>query len=397
MSHKAASSALSRFTVLDLTRVRAGPTCVRQLADFGADVIKIELPEALDAAEGLGGKRHGPDFQNLHRNKRGITLNLKDPEGLKVFMKLVETADVVVENYRPDVKIRLGIDYESLHTVNPRIILGSISGFGQDGPYVGRPGFDQIAQGMVGLMSITGEPGKGPMRVGIPVADLCAGLLCAHGIMVALLEREQSGEGQWVDSSLLAAQIFMLDFQAARWLMDRDVAQQAGNNHPTSIPTGVFETKDGHINIAATGQVIWERFCKAMDAEDLMTDERYSTGAARSENRDTLNTEINRRTKKRDSATWIEFFNETGVPAGEINSIDQVFADPQVQHLKMSESVHSETIGNLNLVAQAVKLNRTPGTIALAPPERGEHTDEILQGLGYSPDDIAEMHERNIV
>ena len=397
MSHKAASSALSRFTVLDLTRVRAGPTCVRQLADFGADVIKVELPEALDAAEGLGGKRHGPDFQNLHRNKRGITLNLKDPEGLKVFMKLVETADVVVENYRPDVKIRLGIDYESLHTVNPRIILGSISGFGQDGPYVGRPGFDQIAQGMGGLMSITGEHGKGPMRVGIPVADLCAGLLCAHGIMVALLEREQSGEGQWVDSSLLAAQIFMLDFQAARWLMDRDVAQQAGNNHPTSIPTGVFETKDGHINIAATGQVIWERFCKAMDAEDLMTDERYSTGAARSENRDTLNTEINRRTKKRDSATWIEFFNETGVPAGEINSIDQVFADPQVQHLKMSESVHSETIGNLNLVAQAVKLNRTPGTIALAPPERGEHTDEILQGLGYSPDDIAEMHERNIV
>lgn len=397
MSHKAASSALSRFTVLDLTRVRAGPTCVRQLADFGADVIKVELPEALDAAEGLGGKRHGPDFQNLHRNKRGITLNLKDPEGLKVFMKLVETADVVVENYRPDVKIRLGIDYESLHTVNPRIILGSISGFGQDGPYVGRPGFDQIAQGMGGLMSITGEPGKGPMRVGIPVADLCAGLLCAHGIMVALLEREQSGEGQWVDSSLLAAQIFMLDFQAARWLMDRDVAQQAGNNHPTSIPTGVFETKDGHINIAATGQVIWERFCKAMDAEDLMTDERYSTGAARSENRDTLNTEINRRTKKRDSATWIEFFNETGVPAGEINSIDQVFADPQVQHLKMSESVHSETTGNLNLVAQAVKLNRTPGTIALAPPERGEHTDEILQGLGYSPDDIAEMHERNIV
>jgi len=397
MSHKAASSALSRFTVLDLTRVRAGPTCVRQLADFGADVIKVELPEALDAAEGLGGKRHGPDFQNLHRNKRGITLNLKDPEGLKVFMKLVETADVVVENYRPDVKIRLGIDYESLHTVNPRIILGSISGFGQDGPYVGRPGFDQIAQGMGGLMSITGEPGKGPMRVGIPVADLCAGLLCAHGIMVALLEREQSGEGQWVDSSLLAAQIFMLDFQAARWLMERDVAQQAGNNHPTSIPTGVFETKDGHINIAATGQVIWERFCKAMDAEDLMTDERYSTGAARSENRDTLNTEINRRTKKRDSATWIEFFNETGVPAGEINSIDQVFADPQVQHLKMSETVHSETIGNLNLVAQAVKLNRTPGTIALAPPERGEHTDEILQGLGYSPDDIAEMHERNIV
>ncbi len=397
MPHKAASSALSRYTVLDLTRVRAGPTCVRQLADWGANVIKVELPEALDAAEGLGGKRHGPDFQNLHRNKRGITLNLKDPDGLKVFMRLAETADVVVENYRPDVKNRLGIDYVSLRAVNPRVILGSISGFGQDGPYVGRPGFDQIAQGMGGLMSITGEPGKGPMRVGIPVADLCAGLLCAHGIMVALLEREQSGEGQWVDSSLLAAQIFMLDFQAARWLMDQDVAPQAGNNHPTSIPTGVFETKDGHINIAATGQVIWERFCKAMDAEDMMTDARYANGAARSENRDALNADINRRTKERDSATWIEFFNEAGVPAGEINSIDQVFADPQVEHLKMAESVQSGAIGDIELVAQAVRLHRTPSTLAVAPPERGEHTDEVLQGLGYSADEVAAMRERNVV
>ncbi|NKB56850.1 MAG: CoA transferase [Alphaproteobacteria bacterium] len=397
MPHKAASSALSRYTVLDLTRVRAGPTCVRQLADWGANVIKIELPEALDAAEGLGGKRHGPDFQNLHRNKRGMTLNLKDPDGVAVFMRLVEKADVVVENYRPDVKNRLGIDYESLKAVNPRVILGSISGFGQDGPYVGRPGFDQIAQGMGGLMSITGEPGKGPMRAGIPVADLCAGLLCAHGIMVALLEREQSGEGQWVDSSLLAAQIFMLDFQAARWLMDKDVPQQAGNNHPTSIPTGVFETADGYINIAATGQVIWERFCKAMDAEDLMADSRYATGAARSENRDALNAEINRRTKEKDSATWIDFFNEAGVPAGEINTIDQVFADPQVEHLAMAESVRSDAVGDIELVAQAVKLSRTPSTLAVAPPERGEHTDEILQDLGFGADEISDMHQRNIV
>ncbi len=397
MSHTAASSALSRFTVLDLTRVRAGPTCVRQLADWGANVIKVELPEALDAAEGLGGKRHGPDFQNLHRNKRGITLNLKDPDGLAVFMRLVKTADVVVENYRPDVKNRLGIDYESLKAVNPRVILGSISGFGQDGPYVGRPGFDQIAQGMGGLMSITGEPGKGPMRVGIPVADLCAGLLCAHGIMVALLEREESGEGQWVDSSLLAAQIFMLDFQAARWLMDKDVPPQAGNNHPTSIPTGVFQTKDGHINIAATGQVIWERFCKAMDAEDMMNDPRFANGAARSENRDALSVEINNRTKEKDSATWIEYFNEAGVPAGEINSIDQVFADPQVEHLKMAETVHSDAIGDIDLVAQAIKLSRTPSRLAVAPPERGEHTDAVLEGLGYSGDEIAAMRARNVI
>lgn len=397
MTHKAASSALSRFTVLDLTRVRAGPTCVRQFADWGADVIKVELPEALDAAEGLGGKRHGPDFQNLHRNKRGITLNLKDPEGLAVFKRLVEKADVVVENYRPDVKNRLGIDYESLRAINPRIILGSISGFGQDGPYLERPGFDQIAQGMGGLMSITGEPGKGPMRAGIPIADLCGGLLCAHGIMIALLEREVSGEGQWVDSSLLGAQVFMLDFQAARWLMDKHVPQQAGNNHPTSIPTGVFETKDGYINIAATGQVIWERFCKAMNAEKLMTDPRYSSGAARSENRDALNAEINQRTKAKDSETWIEYFNEAGVPAGAINSIDQVFADPQVQHLGMAEKLHSEAIGDIELVAQAVKLHRTPSTLAVAPPERGEHTDEILTSIGYNADEISEMRKKNVI
>src|SRR5215471_12208005 len=256
MPHVPASTALARFRVLDLSRVRAGPTCVRQLADFGADVVKIEMPPSLEQ-DTMGGPRHGPDFQNLHRNKRSLTLNLKDREGVAIFMKLAKRADVVVENYRPDVKFRLGIDYESLRKVNPRIILASISGFGQDGPYRDRPGFDQIAQGMGGFMSVTGMPGQGPVRVGIPVADLSAGLFCALGIMVALLERETSGEGQWVNTSLLQAQIFMLDFQAARWLQMHEVAKQAGNNHPTSIPTGVFKTKDGHINIASTGQVMW--------------------------------------------------------------------------------------------------------------------------------------------
>ncbi len=265
-----ASQALSRFTVLDLTRVRAGPTCVRQLADWGANVIKIEPPPHLEKGEGPGGPRHNADFQNLHRNKRSITLDLKSPQGLAAFKRMVEKADVVVENYRPDVKDRLGIDYKALKKINKRIVLGSISGFGQDGPYRERPGFDQIAQGMGGLMSITGLPGQGPVRVGIPVADLTAGLFCALGIMVALLEREVSGEGQWVSSSLLQAQIFMLDFQAARWLQMQEVPKQAGNNHPTSIPTGVFKTNDGHINIAAAGQVMWERFCQAIDAPEMV-------------------------------------------------------------------------------------------------------------------------------
>jgi crotonobetainyl-CoA:carnitine CoA-transferase CaiB-like acyl-CoA transferase len=397
MSHHPASPALSRYTVLDLTRVRSGPTCVRQLADWGANVIKIELPEALDAKEGLGGSRHGPDFQNLHRNKRAITLNLKDKDGVALFMKLVAKADVVVENYRPDVKNRLGIDYDSLAKVNPRIILGSISGFGQDGPYMGRPGFDQIAQGMGGLMSITGEPGKGPMRVGIPIADLCAGLLCAHGIMVALLEREASGKGQWVQSSLLQAQIFMLDFQGARWTMSKEVAKQAGNNHPTSIPTGVFQTSDGYINLAVAGGAIWERFCKSVGAERWLADPRYKTGPDRSKNRDALNAEIEAVTRGKDSAAWIEIFNKAGVPAGPIYNIDQVFADPQVKHLKMEQTVHSDAIGDINLVAQGVGLSRTPSTFAVAPPERGEHTDEVLSEIGLSPNEIADLKKRNVV
>lgn len=392
-----ASKALTRYTVLDLTRVRSGPTCVRQLADWGANVIKIELPEVLDVKEGLGGSRHGPDFQNLHRNKRSITLNLKDADGMAVFHKLVEKADVVVENYRPDVKNRLGIDHESLARINPGIILGSISGFGQDGPYKGRPGFDQIAQGMGGLMSVTGLPGQGPMRVGIPIADLCAGLLCAHGIMVALLEREQSGKGQWVHTSLLQAQIFMLDFQAARWTMAHEVAPQAGNNHPTSIPTGVFETSDGYINIAVAGGAIWERFCEAADAKRFLDDARYNTAPARSENRDALNADINAIIRTRDSATWIEIFSEAGVPAGPIYNIDQVFADPQVEHLKMAETVHSDAIGDIELVAQAVRLDRTPSTLAVAPPERGEHTDEVLADIGYTAEQIAGLRARNAV
>src|SRR3954453_948033 len=272
MAFPRASQALSRFTVLDLTRVRSGPTCVRQLADWGANVIKIDALMEDAPGEQPGGPRHGSDFQNLHRNKRAMTLNLKDPRGVEVFRRLVQKADVVVENFRPDVKTRLAVDYESLRKLNPRLVYGSISGFGQDGPYRIRPGFDQIAQGMGGLMSITGAPGQGPMRVGIPIADLCAGIFCAQGILVALLEREQSGAGQAVETSLLQAQIFMLDFQGSRWLNAHEVPKQAGNNHPTSIPTGVFKTKDGHINIATAGQKTWQRLCDAIGAEQLLKD-----------------------------------------------------------------------------------------------------------------------------
>jgi formyl-CoA transferase len=389
-----AVSPLARFKVIDLTRVRAGPTAVRQLADWGADVIKIESP---DGDSGLGGERHGPDFQNIHRNKRSLTLNLKTPEGLDILKRLVERSDVIVENYRPDVKDRLGIDYASLRKINPRLIYASISGFGQDGPYRDRPGFDQIAQGMGGLMSITGEPGRGPMRVGIPVADLTAGIFCAMGILIALLEREQSGEGQWVQSNLLAAQIAMLDFQAARWLIAKDVPGQAGNNHPTSIPTGVFATADGHINIAAAGDEIFVRCCKALDAMELAADPRYATGTARSKNRDALNAAIEAVTRTRKSADWIERLNKQGVPSGPIYRINEVFDDPQVKHLNVTRHVTHPILGDVEVVGQAIELSRSKWSVRSPTPEPGEHTDAVLTELGYAPADIAALRDRKVV
>ena len=391
-----ASRALERFTVLDLTRVRAGPTCVRQLADWGANVIKIELPPEPGVADPLGGPREGSDFENLHRNKRSITLNLKLPEALAAFKRMVKKADVVVENFRPDVKRRLGVDYKQLARINPKLIYASISGFGQTGPYAHRPGFDQIAQGMGGLMSITGLPGQGPVRVGIPIADLTAGLFCALGILVALLEREKSKKGQYVSTSLLEAQIFMLDFQGARWLIGGEVPKQAGNNHPTSIPTGVFKTADGHINIASTGSKIWARFCNAADATELAQRPEYQTAAERLKHRDALNADIERYTVKRTSAEWIELLNKAGVPCGPIYSIDQVYADPQVVHLGMAQPV--KTKGKpLRMARQPVSLSRTSSRLAAPPPALGEHTDAVLREFGFTAKEISALRNAKAV
>jgi crotonobetainyl-CoA:carnitine CoA-transferase CaiB-like acyl-CoA transferase len=387
---------LSRFTVLDLTRVRSGPTCVRQLADWGANVIKIEAPEEIDGSSGMGGERHGPDFQQVHRNKRGITLNLKHPDGLALFRTMVAKADVVVENYRPDVKDRLGINFEALSAINPGIVLGSISGFGQTGPYAKRPGFDQIAQGMGGLMSVTGLPGQGPVRVGIPVADLTSGLYCALGIMVALLDREQTGRGRWVHVSLLEAMIGMMDFQATRWTMKGEVPQQAGNDHPTTTPTGLFQTTDGVVNLAGGGQNMWERIVAVLGIEEAAKDPDVATDKLRSKNRVKTIAMLQAVIGTNTCEYWVSRFNESGVPCGPVYSMDQVFADRQVQHLGMEMPIEHPVLGTINTVRAPMQIEGVQ--CARSPtPERGEHTDQVLAEFGFSAEEIAALRAQKAV
>jgi len=388
--------ALSHLRVIDLTRVRAGPTCVKQFADWGAQVIKVEMPAA-DAVEDGFGPRQGSDFQNLHRNKRSLTLNLKDPRGVEVLKRLVKSADILVENYRPDVKHKLGIDYDTLAKENPALIYASISGFGQDGPYRERAGFDQVAQGMGGLMWVTGLPGQGPVRAGTPIADLSAGLFAALGIFVALQERSRSGKGQWVQTSLLSAMITMMDFQAARWLVEGNVPGQAGNDHPTSMPTSVYPTADGFVNIAAAGTAIYTRFCEALGMPELAVHPDYSTADARSKNRIALNEAIAARTRNYTSAALIALLNQAGVPSGPIYKMDAVFADPQVQHLGMAVPVPTPEGRQLHLVGPAMRLSRTHARMKRTIGPAGEHNEEVLREAGYTPAQIAELRAAKVI
>ena len=387
---------LAPYFVLDLTRARAGPTAVRQLADWGANVIKVEELVKPGDEDNSWDLRHGSDFQNLHRNKRSLTLNLKDPAGLAIFKRLADKADVVVENYRPDVKHRLGIDYETLKKTNPRLVYASISGFGQDGPYAKRPGLDQVVQGVSGLMSITGKPGGGPTRTGIAISDSSAGIYLSYGILLALLQRERTGVGQWVHTSLVQAMIAMLDFQAARWLISGEVPPQAGNDHPTGVPQGVFKTADGHINISGSG-AMYPRLCDAIGSPELIKHPDYVDFRLRSTNRAALNAAIEAKTVQRTSAEWVELLNKAGVPCGPIYSIDQTFADPQVKHIGIAQPVEHPTLGRMNVVGQGVSMGPQPLKMRTATPERGQHNDEILRELGLGDAEISGLRERKVI
>lgn len=390
---------LKPYQVLDLTIARAGPVAVRLLADWGAEVIRVEAPPKKDRGS-VTGRRRGADEQNLHRNKRAVCIDLKSSEGKRVFQRLVRDSDIVVENFRADVKARLGLTFEELKKINPKIILASISGFGQDGPYSSRPAVDQVIQGMSGLSSMTGDPNGGiPMRVGVAIADTTAGMYLGQGILVALLHRERTGKGQWVHTSLIEGMISKLDFQAARYTVDGTVPKQVGNAHPTASAMNTYPASDGLVNIAASTQRMWDSFCQALNAKSLHENPEFIELSSRVKNRSKLDQAITEVTRKFTVSELVTRLTDAGVPCGPIYTIDQTFADPQVQHLKMTIPATHSSLGKLELIRSPINFSEFPHPESFdrAAPDAGEHTQEILTELGLSAHEIEELKEKGVV
>lgn len=393
-----ASAPLSGFQVLDLTIARAGPTAVRLLADWGADVTRVEPPARKDRGS-VTGRRRGSDEQNLHRNKRSLCLDLKTPQGAQVLRKLIERSDVVVENFRSDVKTRLGLSYEQLKQINPRIVLASISGFGQDGPYSDRPGVDQIVQGMSGLSSVTGEPGRGAVRTGIAISDTTAGMFLGQGILLALLHRERTGEGQWVHTSLIEGMLNKLDFQGARYTVNGEIPQQEGNAHPTQVPMSTYDASDGQVNICASTQYMWAGFCEALGARALGDNSDYATFEGRVKHRRQLDPAVNAVTKQFTVAELVAKLNPAGVPCGPVYNIGQAFEDAQVRHLRMTRPAMHPVLGAVNLIRSPINLSAFPHPEQFhhAAPDPGEQTDALLAELGYGAEAIEAMKQEGAV
>ncbi len=389
---------LAGYKVLDLTIARAGPVAVRLLSDWGADVVQLESP-ALKEHNTITGSRRGFDGQNLHRNKRSLCVDLKTPAGSEVLRRLVENSDVVVENFRSSVKERLGLTYEQLRKINPRIILASISGFGQDGPYRERPGVDQIVQGMSGLSSVTGMPGTTPERVGIAISDTTAGMFLGQGILLALLHRERSGEGQWVHTSLLEGMLNKLDFQGVRYTVKGEVAGQAGNAHPTQGPMNTYRARDGLVNICASSPKMWAGLCKALDAKALQAHPDYQAPASRRAHRDQLDAEINTLTSRFTTTELVDALNPAGVPCGPVYDIGQAFEDPQARHLRMTRPARHPVLGELNLLRSPINLSSFPHPehFPRSAPDAGEQTTEVMRELGYDDGVITRLRSEGVV
>ena len=393
--------ALEGVRVLDLTRALAGPFCTLMLGDYGADVIKIELPGAGDDTRHWGPPFIGEEsayFLSINRNKRSLTLNFKEEQAREIFLKLVAQSDVVVENFTPGVMGRLGLEYETVKQANPNIIYCSISGFGQDGPYQSRPAYDQIMQGISGLMSITGELGGEPQKVGVAVTDIGSGMWAAFAVMSALHHRSQHGEGQYIDISMLDAQIAWLTYQAAYYFAYDRPPQRLGAAHPTLVPYQAFMCQDGkYLNVAVGSERLWDRFCQAVKREDLKDRPEFATNGVRVENRATLVPLLQEYFLTRAADDWVADLQQHNVPAGPINDLADVFSDPQVLHREMLLEMHHPTLGAIKQTGLPIKFSRTPGGLDRPPPLLGEHNGQILKDLGYSDAQIAEMAEKSVI